>query len=112
MMPPEKERRLFRINFPATDVTALVTDVDTLLRATDYTDPKFKPLYTACLRLSSATPTDKTHRLLRSNLTSTDVNALVTALDTLLRATEYTDPTFKPLYSAWLKLSEAKPYKS
>ena len=56
--------------------------------------------------------TDTERRLVRINLTVTDQGALVTALDTLLRATDYTDPKFKPLYTAWLKLSEAKPYKS
>jgi hypothetical protein len=55
---------------------------------------------------------DTERRLVRINLTVTDKAALVTALDTLLRSTDYTDPEFKPLYSAWLKLNEAKPYKS
>ena len=55
---------------------------------------------------------DTQRRLVRINVTVADQVALVTALDTLLRATDYSDPTFKPLYSAWLKLSEAKPYKS
>jgi hypothetical protein len=55
---------------------------------------------------------DTEHRLVRINLTVTDKAALVTALDTLLKATDYTDPKFKPLYTAWLRLDEAKPYKS
>ena len=55
---------------------------------------------------------DKQRRLVRINLTVTDKAALVTALDTLLKATDYNDPTFKPLYTAWLRLDEAKPYKS
>jgi hypothetical protein len=55
---------------------------------------------------------DTERRLHRISLTATDVAVLVTALDTLLRATDYSDPTFKPLYTAWLRLSESKPYKS
>jgi hypothetical protein len=55
---------------------------------------------------------DKERRLVRINLTVTDKVALLTALDTLLRAANHTDPEFKLLYSAWLKLNEAKPYKS
>ena len=55
---------------------------------------------------------DTERRLHRISLTTTDVAALVAALDTLLRATDYTDPKFKPLYTAWLRLSESKPYKS
>jgi hypothetical protein len=55
---------------------------------------------------------DKERRLVRINLTVTDKAALLTALDTLLEATDYNDPKFKPLYTAWLRLHEAKPYKS
>lgn len=54
----------------------------------------------------------KERRLMRINLTVTDAAVLVAAIDTLLRSTDYKDPTFKPLYTAWLRLSEAKPYKS
>ena len=55
---------------------------------------------------------DKERRLVRINLTVTDKAALLTALDKVLKATDYNDPTFKPLYTAWLRLDEAKPYKS
>ena len=55
---------------------------------------------------------EKERRLVRINLTVTDKAALLTALDTLLKATDYNDPKFKPLYTAWLRLEEAKPYKS
>ena len=55
---------------------------------------------------------EKERRLVRINLTVTDKAALLTALDTLLKATDYSDAKFKPLYTAWLRLSEAQPYKS
>jgi hypothetical protein len=56
MMHTETERRLHRISLTATDVAVLVTELDAVLRAMDFTEPKFKPLYTAWLRLSESKP--------------------------------------------------------
>ena len=55
---------------------------------------------------------DTERRLHRISLTTTDVAVLVTELDAVLRAMDFTEPKFKPLYTAWLRLSESKPYKS
>ena len=55
---------------------------------------------------------DTEHRLHRISLTVPDVAVLVTELDAVLRAMDFTEPKFKPLYTAWLRLSESKPYKS
>lgn len=56
MMHTETERRLHRISLTATDVAVLVTELDAVLRAMDFTEPNFKPLYTAWLRLSASKP--------------------------------------------------------
>lgn len=53
MMHTDTERRLHRISLTATDVAVLVTELDAVLRVTDFTEPKFKPLCTAWLRFAA-----------------------------------------------------------